>query len=465
MKIKRLIKDFGYVVFSNFLTLIISVIVILVVPKLIGVTEYGYWQLFMFYAAYLGLLHLGWIDGIYLRYGGTDYADLNKGLFFTQFLMLMMLQIVFSTVLFVSSFFLKNTQYFFIQNTLAILLLVANAQSYFKFVLQLTNRLREFSKVTILANAIYVAILVFQLSMGYQGFHSLVWAFIFGNFVATIYSAVILKDLFHEGHKNLVWSWGEVWLNISVGIQLLISNAAGLLIVGIVRFGIQQEWGVATFGKISLTFSITNLLMVFIGAISLVLFPKLRKIDKSKISEFYFAIRDTLMPIIFTLMLLYFPLRYYLPLWLTNYKSSLIYMSVLFPMAVYQSKFDILSNTFFKVLRMEKELLIVNVLTMIISTLSIIISAYHFHNLNMSVFSIIITMLFRDFISELYMSKKLKSKFSMEFVFENVVIIIFIIVTWFDNGIFSFISYAIVLFGYLLKKKDSILNVLDKMTR
>jgi len=62
MKIKRLIKDFGYVVFSNFLTLIISVIVILVVPKLIGVTEYGYWQLFMFYAAYLGLLHLGWID-------------------------------------------------------------------------------------------------------------------------------------------------------------------------------------------------------------------------------------------------------------------------------------------------------------------------------------------------------------------------------------------------------------------
>ena len=81
MRIKQLLKDFGFVISSNLLTLAISTIVILIVPKVIGVKEYGYWQLFMFYSSYLGVLHIGWLDGIYLRYGGEQYAHLNKALF------------------------------------------------------------------------------------------------------------------------------------------------------------------------------------------------------------------------------------------------------------------------------------------------------------------------------------------------------------------------------------------------
>lgn len=42
MRVKNFLKDFGFVISSNLLTLAISTIVILIVPKLIGVTEYGY---------------------------------------------------------------------------------------------------------------------------------------------------------------------------------------------------------------------------------------------------------------------------------------------------------------------------------------------------------------------------------------------------------------------------------------
>lgn len=82
MRLKKVLLDFGYVISSNLLTLTVSTLVILVVPKLVGVKEFGYWQLFTFFSGYLGLLPLGWLDGIYLRYGGEKYSDLDKNTFF-----------------------------------------------------------------------------------------------------------------------------------------------------------------------------------------------------------------------------------------------------------------------------------------------------------------------------------------------------------------------------------------------
>lgn len=46
--------------------------------------DYGGWQLYLFYFYYTGFFHFGWLDGMYLRYGGSNYEDLNKTLYGTQ---------------------------------------------------------------------------------------------------------------------------------------------------------------------------------------------------------------------------------------------------------------------------------------------------------------------------------------------------------------------------------------------
>lgn len=51
---------------SNLVSLLVSTLVVFLIPKLIGVEDYGYWQLFLFYASYVGFLHFGWNDGISL---------------------------------------------------------------------------------------------------------------------------------------------------------------------------------------------------------------------------------------------------------------------------------------------------------------------------------------------------------------------------------------------------------------
>ena len=75
---KKIIANFSYVVLSNLLTVIVSSLVVLILPKIMGVEEYGYWQLYIFYLSYAGFVHLGWVDGIYLRYGGLEYDELDK---------------------------------------------------------------------------------------------------------------------------------------------------------------------------------------------------------------------------------------------------------------------------------------------------------------------------------------------------------------------------------------------------
>ena len=131
MNIKQLLKDFGFVIFSNLQTLSISTIIVLVVPKIIGVKEYGYWQLFMFYSSYLGILHIGWLDGIYLRYGGEMYEDLNKKLFHNQFWLLMTFQTVFALIIIMIATFSNDKQYSFILYALSLYLLINISQSLF----------------------------------------------------------------------------------------------------------------------------------------------------------------------------------------------------------------------------------------------------------------------------------------------------------------------------------------------
>ncbi|MEH7500412.1 hypothetical protein V7251_23495, partial [Cytobacillus firmus] len=102
----NIIRNFSYALSSNLVSLIVSTIVILIVPKLISVEEYGYWQLYLFYSSYIGFLHFGWNDGIYLRFGGAEYKNLDKRLFFSQFYMMVGLQLLISIIMSITAILL-----------------------------------------------------------------------------------------------------------------------------------------------------------------------------------------------------------------------------------------------------------------------------------------------------------------------------------------------------------------------
>ena len=84
MNFKTIVKNFSATVTANVVSFLISAIVVLVIPKIIGVKEYSYWQLYIFYSGYAAFASLGWQDGIYLKYGGCFYDELDKRKLSTQ---------------------------------------------------------------------------------------------------------------------------------------------------------------------------------------------------------------------------------------------------------------------------------------------------------------------------------------------------------------------------------------------
>ena len=80
----RLARNISYSVIANLVSFLVGVTVVLLVPKLLGVEEYGYFQLFLFFISYVGFFHFGWADGIVLRYAGEHWERLNRPRFAGQ---------------------------------------------------------------------------------------------------------------------------------------------------------------------------------------------------------------------------------------------------------------------------------------------------------------------------------------------------------------------------------------------
>lgn len=55
-KLQELIKNFSYTLTSNIFTMLVSAVSLFLMPKVIGIEMYGYWQLFIFYSSYVPFL-------------------------------------------------------------------------------------------------------------------------------------------------------------------------------------------------------------------------------------------------------------------------------------------------------------------------------------------------------------------------------------------------------------------------
>lgn len=451
------LKNFSFTLASNLSTMLISTLIILVVPKLIGVEEYGYWQLYLFYSSYAGFLHFGWNDGIYLRYGGKDYDHLNKALLFSQFWMLLVFQML--VLLFIFSYtllFVNNSNRLFIFEMTAICMVISNSRIMLIYILQATNRIKEYAKITLSDRILYFALIALLL-LGGREYKLMIIADLIGKLFSLLYAIYYCKDIVLRKVSEFVWSFKEMIQNIDAGIKLMFANIASMLIIGIVRFGIERTWDVLTFGKISLTLSVSNLLMIFINAVGIIMFPMLRRTDEKKLPGIYTTMRTFLMAPLLGILMVYYPLKVILTAWLPQYSESLMYMSLVFPMTVYEGKMSLLINTYLKTLREEKLILFVNVVSVVLSILTTFVFVGLIKNLTLSVVSIVILLAFRCILAEMFLSKILNISLYRDVLLETAMSIIFILTGWFVGSWWGIIIYSLAYILYLRTKKKDIL--------
>ena len=455
-KLRNILENITYTFTANILTMLISIIMTLILPKFLGVTDYSYYQLYIFFISYVGFFHFGWIDGIYLKIGGMEYNDLEKSNYVTQFWMLNVLEIIIAAIISIFALFtIKNIDKSFVLISTSVCGVITILRTYLLFILQSTNRIKEYAKYTRVDRFIYFALVIVFLFLGFKNYKIILYIDIFSKLVALVLCANKMKDIVFGKLNISKNTLLEIFGNVSVGIKLMLANIASTLIIGVVRFGIQKNWDIETFGKISLTLNISNLLMTFINAVAVIMFPLLRREEESNLPKIYVILRNTLMIFLYMMLIFYYPLKLILSTWLPQYADSLRYMALLFPICIYESKMSMLINTYLKSFRKEKSMLIINTISLILSLILTISSVFILNNLTLAILSIVFLLGFRCVIGELVLTKIMNILIYKDIILETVLTAIFIISSWFINNMFCSIIYTCFYLIYVfIKRKD-----------
>jgi O-antigen/teichoic acid export membrane protein len=457
------IKNVAYSFGANLVSLAISAFMVMFVPKYLSVNDYGLWQLFLFYFSYLGFLHLGWEDGIYLRYADKKFNELDNKTFSGQFYGIILLQFLFAVLVTISSHYIVKDPVKQIALLCAVWLApFVNFNNLCNFIMQITNRIKDYAKFLLTERivfflGVFIALFIFHKNE----FWYMYYAKIVSMISITLIGIYLCRSLLRPEFYSIRDIYQEAKVNLSVGSKLMLANIAGMLIIGTVRYGISIGWDVATFGRVSLTLGISNFLMVFINSVSVVFFPLIKRMDETKRAGTYKTIRGGLDVILFAAIIGYYPLKTVLSWWLPKYADSLIYMNVLFPVCIFQSKLSLLVNTYLKSMRQEFLMLKINILAVTVSVITTFFTVKVFHNLSLAVFSIMFVYAFQCCLAEKCISFLLNIKLKKEIITDFVLSGIFIASGLYFQNVLCMVIYMIAYLMFLVLHKRQVNILID----
>ena len=456
---------FSYALAANVARSMVLLLTTFIIPKYFGtdIEQYGMQQIFVFYIGYVGICHLGLCDGLYLREGGTVYSELDNSKYSMQFRILFALLLSEAIVILLGFRLLGKYQYFFIVLFISINLIIQNLCTYCDYILQATGEIRNFALAHIGGNILYSFLIIFLFVLNIINYKYLIVTYTISQFFILGIDVFKCRDIIFAAPCEISQGIREALTNIFVGFQLLVANIAANLINGVVRFGIQQNWSVAVYGQISLTISVSNVLLLFISAVSMVLYPILRRVENDKYDEIYKKLRNLLMVFLFGGMLFYYPFMCLVTAWLPQYIIGLQYMALLIPICCYSAKMSMLILTYMKVLRLERKILLVNIVTVIISMLSSILTCFMLKNLTIAMLSMVLNQMFRCIFAEWILSRYVQYKPNKDIVIEAIMVTIFIYCSWSIRGVTGTVLYGLAYVIYILLYKKELINIIRSL--
>lgn len=401
-----LASNLVYAIVAQGMSLASSVLMSLVVPKLLGIEDYAYWQLFVLYSGYVGLALLGVHDGVFLRLGGATVSEIDWSRIKTQFALVTGFQLLAG-----ASVLLATCVPFSGDSRQIIFLLVVadglivNPSAFLFYVFRAANLPSIYSTASMVSGAFWVAALVVLTALNPDGFVFYVLCYLacqgISSLIGYLYAARALKCPFGSLRQGL----RDIRDDLVAGIKVTAAYYAGSLVIGSCRMLIDWRWGIETFGKFSFSVSLINFLLSFMAQVSMVIFPVIRRMGEGSQVNAYTAIRSGLATVLPLIYLAYYPGRELLSWWLPQYADSLIYLAILLPICYFDCKVQLLVNTYLKSLRKENALLWINVGTLGVSLLLCLFSVLVLSDAIFAAMSIVVAIAFRSVIAEVYLNR------------------------------------------------------------
>lgn len=256
-------KGILLVFFANFINLIISLINGFILPKYLSIDIYASIKTYQLYSIYIGILALGYSDGLYLKFGGariSDITDLEINICRTN---LLLFQGAMSVIVIAIGLIIHDK----LLVIAAFTVIPVNIATTFKNILQATGEFKAYSSImnyTSLITFFGMMILLFVVRIN----NDLLYV---GIMVAVTYIVwLLLERKLHRIYGfsiKFVISFKHIAENIKSGIVLMLGNFSSILMTSIDRWFVKLFLNTTDFALYSFVVSTENLVAVFINPI------------------------------------------------------------------------------------------------------------------------------------------------------------------------------------------------------
>lgn len=368
------IKGLIMILLSNGITLLAGIMTGFFVPQMMSIADYGYYKIYNLYFGYLPILHFGLSTGIYLLYGDKSYDELNRDHFRYYFRVLLVSQLAISLLLFIISIFIKKQEYAYIILCLAVVLVASNITNYFQLISQITERYREYSIRNIIQsvlNAIIIGILFgksihHKSEVSYRVYLFFVVAIqiILAGWYIWTYRDIIFGRINNRPGEKIV---GEIYRS---GFILIVAGLVSLLILNIDRQFVSILFSTEEYAVYAFAYSILSLMTTFINAISMIVYPSIKRESSDNLKIIYEQFINILLVVSSLLISSSFILDVIVKKVLPKYTSSLPYIYIIIPTLIVSSLINIVVHNYYKTFNIENKYFAISVLVLVQSCIT-----------------------------------------------------------------------------------------------
>lgn len=434
---------------SNLCIVLSGVFVGFIIPKVLGVTDYGYYKIFTLYATYAGIFSFGISEGIYLKYSGTAYDDLDKERirFFTR--LVFFIEFILSLIITAFSLIVLHGEYKIIFGALAVYLFELNITTYYQFISQMTFRFSDYSLRNIVRSALnIISTLIMASAYYYNGKSLLSYRYYLGFVIiisTTIFAMYIKKfqDITFGDQKGFRANKRELIEVMRIGIPFLIATMCSTLILNIDRQFVSIYFDTSTYGIYAFAYNLLSLVTVCTAAISTVLYPTLKQSMDTGLIEKYPVLSSYVLCFVYFTINTYFPLCILIHWVLPQYVSSLIIFKIVFPGLAFSSVISVVMQNYYKLFNKNDLFFYENVIVLIISIVANFIAYHLFKSPEAISAASIVTLIIYYLLVNAYFVRKFRVKWAKNFFYSILMMTIFYLSTVIPNIYIAFILYVL----------------------
>lgn len=380
---KKLLKEIRYaikesvaggillVVLGNAALLAAKSLTWLVVPKVLGVIEYGHYKTFTLYLVYAMLLHFGFPDGILLLYGGWNYQEINQIEFRTYTRFFISFQTIISVLIIGISMAVCQGMKRYIFCMIGIDAFFVNLTTYYKYISQAVMHFKEYTLRSVIQAVLQILILCIIVALDKLGalqtngvFYILCIVLI--DAVLFVWYMMTYKELTFGKADSLRKRLPKIKNIFAVGILLTISFQVAHLVFFLDSQMVEILFDVKTYSLYAFAYSITYMITAIISAIATVMFPSLKRLEIQDAVSKFPMLMSAVSIIVFFLLTAYFPLTFFVEWFLPDYASSLDYLRIIMPGLALSSCINLIIFTYYKVLNQLRQYLYIALVILLV---------------------------------------------------------------------------------------------------